>query len=123
MLNEALLRLEAEGVHVVRRSRMVPTAPQYVVDQPEFLNIAVEVETEHFVTELLRRTQAVEKAMGRVKLRDKGPRNIDIDILLFDELTLRSPKLNIPHLHMYERPFVLIPLAEIAPHLVPAGLK
>lgn len=90
-----------------------------MLDQPKFLNMVIEARTAHFATELLRRTQRVERAMGRVKKIDKGPRNIDIDILYFGALTLRTPRLTIPHPGIAERPFVLIPLAEIAPHLVP----
>jgi 2-amino-4-hydroxy-6-hydroxymethyldihydropteridine diphosphokinase len=117
LLHEAIRRLADEGVETVRRSSILETEPAYVLDQPKFLNMVVEARTAHFVTELLRRTQRVERAMGRVKKIDKGPRNIDIDILYFDALTLRTPRLTIPHPGIAERPFVLIPLAEIAPHL------
>ncbi len=117
LLNEAIRRLAEEGVETVRRSSILETEPAYVLDQPKFLNMVVEARTAHFATELLRRTQRVERAMGRVKTIDKGPRKIDIDILYFDGLTLRTPRLTIPHPGIAERPFVLIPLAEIAPHL------
>jgi 2-amino-4-hydroxy-6-hydroxymethyldihydropteridine diphosphokinase len=123
LLNEAIDRLAAEGVETVRRSSIIETAPAYVLDQPHFLNMVIEARTNHFATELLRRTQGVERAMGRRKILDKGPRNIDIDILYYNALTLSTPHLTIPHPLIHERPFVLIPLAEIAPHLVPGGLK
>ena len=105
--------LAAEGVRTVRRSSIIETAPAYVLDQPHFLNMVIEARTAHFATELLKRTQRVEKALGRVKTIDKGPRNIDIDILYFDDLRLQTPHLTIPHPLIHERPFVLIPLREL----------
>ena len=113
LLNEAIARLLKEGVETVRRSGIIETAPAYVLDQPRFLNMVIEARTEHFAFELLNRTQRVERAMGRRKTIDKGPRNIDIDILYFDALILKTPHLTIPHPLIHERPFVLIPLAEL----------
>lgn len=75
--------------------------------------MVIEVRTPLFVTALLKVTQSVERAMGRVKIIDKGPRNIDIDIVSFGDLRLQSPRLTVPHPFMHERPFVLVPLAEI----------
>lgn len=123
LLEEALVRLAHNGVETVRRSSIIETAPAYVLDQPHFLNMVVEARTEHSPFELLRRTQSVERAMGRVKIVDKGPRNIDIDILHFGDVAIRSPKLTLPHPLIHERPFVLIPLGEIAPHLVRHSIK
>ena len=113
LLNEAIERLRAEQIETVRRSTIIETAPAYVLDQPHFLNMVIEAQTEHFAFELLNRTQKVESEMGRQKTIDKGPRNIDIDILYFDELTLQTPHLTLPHPLIHERPFVLIPLAEL----------
>ena len=113
LLNEAIERLAKEGIETVRRSSIIETAPAYVLDQPHFLNMVIEARTEHYAFELLQRTQQVERDMGRKKTIDKGPRNIDIDILYFDSLILKSPDLTIPHPHIHERPFVLIPLAEL----------
>jgi len=113
LLNEAIERLAKEGIETVRRSSIIETAPAYVLDQPHFLNMVIEARTEHYAFELLQRTQQVERDMGRKKIIDKGPRNIDIDILYFDSLILKSPDLTIPHPHIQERPFVLIPLAEL----------
>jgi 2-amino-4-hydroxy-6-hydroxymethyldihydropteridine diphosphokinase len=115
LLNEAIERLAKEGVETVRRSSIIETAPAYVLDQPHFLNMVIEGRTEHFAFELLNRTQEVERAMGRRKVVDKGPRNIDIDILYFNDLILKTPDLTIPHPLMHERPFVLIPLRELKP--------
>ena len=113
LLNEAIKRLLKEGVETIRRSGIIETAPAYVLDQPHFLNMVIEARTEHFAFELLNRTQRVERAMGRQKTIDKGPRNIDIDILYFGALILTTPHLTIPHPLIHERPFVLIPLAEL----------
>ena len=116
LLNEAIDRLAKEGVETLRRSSIIETAPAYVLDQPHFLNMVIEAQTEHSAFELLQRTQKVEREMGRKKIIDKGPRNIDIDILYFGSLTLKSPDLTIPHPHIHERPFVLIPLGELKRH-------
>lgn len=113
LLNEAILRLEAEQVYTIRRSTIIETAPAYVLDQPRFLNMVIEARTPHFVFELLIRTQKVEREMGRRKIIDKGPRNIDIDILYFGNLRLHTPHLTVPHPLIHERPFVLVPLAEL----------
>ena len=113
LLIEAIVRLSKEGVETVRRSGIIETAPAYVLDQPDFLNMVIEARTEHFAFELLNRTQRVERAMGRQKTIGKGPRNIDIDILYFGGLILTTPHLTIPHPLIHERPFVLIPLAEL----------
>ena len=113
LLNEAIERLRAEQIETTRRSSIIETAPAYVLDQPPFLNMVIEAQTEHFAFELLNRIQKVETEMGRLKTIDKGPRNIDIDILYFDELTLQTPHLTLPHPLIHERPFVLIPLAEL----------
>ena len=113
LLNEAIERLRVEQIETVRRSTIIETAPAYVLDQPPFLNMVIEAQTEQFAFELLNRIQKVETEMGRLKTIDKGPRNIDIDILYFDELTLQTPHLTLPHPLIHERPFVLIPLAEL----------
>ncbi|MSV31564.1 MAG: 2-amino-4-hydroxy-6-hydroxymethyldihydropteridine diphosphokinase [Bryobacterales bacterium] len=119
LLNEAIERLRVEQIETVRRSTIIETAAAYVLDQPHFLNMVIEAQTEHFAFELLNRIQKVETEMGRQKTIDKGPRNIDIDILHFDELTLQTPHLTLPHPLIHERPFVLIPLAELRTGLYP----
>lgn len=85
-----------------------------------FLNQVIRGSTELTPQELLKSLKGIEESMGRVKSRRFGPRKIDLDILLFDDLELTSPDLVIPHIRMIERAFVLIPLAEIAPRqLIP----
>jgi 2-amino-4-hydroxy-6-hydroxymethyldihydropteridine diphosphokinase len=116
-LLEALERLEAAGIHILRRSSIYETEPQDLPDQPWFLNIVVEVETELFPRLLLARAQAIELGMGRRRELSKGPRPIDIDILLFGNFVIGTRELQVPHARMSERRFVLEPLAELAPDL------
>jgi len=112
-----LERLEAAGIHILRRSSIYETEPQDLLDQPWFLNIVVEVETELFPRLLLARAQAIEIGMGRRRDLPKGPRPIDIDILLFGSFVIGSRELEVPHPRMRDRRFVLEPLAELAPGL------
>jgi 2-amino-4-hydroxy-6-hydroxymethyldihydropteridine diphosphokinase len=91
------------------------TEPVEFTDQAWFLNCAVALETIESPEELLTSILHIEKEMGRQRVQKKGPRNIDIDILLLGDIILDSPSLTIPHPAMHERRFVLQPLAEIAP--------
>lgn len=91
-------------------------------DQPNFINRVVSLETQLFPEPLLDCLQAIENAQGRVRLQHWGPRVIDLDILLYGEQIIASPRLTIPHAGLKERAFVLYPLAEIAPDLIlPSG--
>ena len=116
-LLSALERLEAAGIHVLRRSWIYETEPQDFHDQPWFLNLVVEVETELFPRLLLARLQAIELGMGRKRGIPKGPRPIDIDILLCGDFVIDTRELKVPHPRMSDRRFVLEPLAELAPDL------
>lgn len=107
------LRAEA-GVTVLRESRVYETAPVGDTDQGPFLNMAVAVETTLAPFDLLDRTQAIERALGRVPTRRWGPRIIDVDIVLWGEVTLGTARLTLPHLEFRNRAFVLVPLREIA---------
>ncbi len=118
-LRRALLHLE-KILQINDRSSVYETPPWGVTDQPMFLNQVIRGSTELTPQELLKSLKGIEESMGRVKSRRFGPRKIDLDILLFDDLELTSPDLVIPHIRMIERAFVLIPLAEIAPRqLIP----
>ena len=117
-LNDALERLEAAGVRTVRRSSIHETEPQDFRDQPWFLNMAVEVETDLAPLALLGTIQKIEAEMGRQRSIPKGPRTIDIDILFYANLVIATPELEIPHPRLTERRFVLDPLSEIAPDLM-----
>jgi 2-amino-4-hydroxy-6-hydroxymethyldihydropteridine diphosphokinase len=114
-IREALRRIEATGISVVRRSSLYETEPRDVLDQPWFLNAAVEATTELFPLQLLACIRNIEREMGRRRITPKGPRNIDIDILFYGRSVIRTPELETPHPRMMERAFVLEPLAEIAP--------
>ena len=116
-LNEALQRLETAGAHVVRQSSIHETEPQDFGEQPWFLNMAVEVETDLTPMELLAVIQKIETEMGRQRTIPKGPRTIDLDILFYENLILKTPELEIPHPRLTQRLFVLDPLTEIAPDL------
>ena len=101
---------------VTRESLMYETEPMEFTEQPEFLNCAAELETALSAEALLAGILAIERAMGRDRTAQlaKGPRVIDIDILLFGNAVVNSPELAIPHPAMHLRRFVLEPLAEIA---------
>jgi 2-amino-4-hydroxy-6-hydroxymethyldihydropteridine diphosphokinase len=91
-------------------------------DQPDYINRVVAVKTTLTAEQLLDCLQAIEKAQGRVRSLHWGPRVIDLDILLFDNEIISTPRLTVPHAGLTQRAFFLYPLAEIAPHLVlPSG--
>lgn len=96
-------------------SSFYETEPVGVTRQPWFLNCAAALETELMPQQLLARILAIEKAMGRRRTKTKGPRTIDIDIVLFGRSVIETASLTIPHSAMHQRRFVLAPLAEIAP--------
>jgi 2-amino-4-hydroxy-6-hydroxymethyldihydropteridine diphosphokinase len=113
-LREAIRRLNETG-RVVSVSSFYETEPVEITDQPWFLNCAVAVETEKTPQALMAAILAIEKEMGRKRVQKKGPRTIDLDILLFGNEVIESSNLIIPHPAMHQRRFVLEPLAEIAP--------
>ncbi len=104
-------------VRVERVSSVYDTAPLLVADQPRFHNIACMGQTWLEPLALLHALKRIEARLGRVPGPRYGPRALDIDILFYDDLILRTPELTIPHEHIAERAFVLLPLAEIAPGL------
>jgi len=115
-LNDAVRRLgEIEGVRVAAVSSFHETEPVGGPPQPTFLNAAAELDTDLAPEDLLRRMLAVESDMGRVRDVRWGPRVIDLDLLLYEDLVMDTPDLQIPHPRMQERRFVMVPLAEIAP--------
>lgn len=116
-LRRALLLLTQQGVEVVRVSSFLSTEPYGVTDQPQFLNAVACVRTSLAPLALLDVLLATELAMGRVRLRHWGERNIDLDLLLYEDVVLDTPRLHLPHSDMQNRDFVLLPLAEIAPEL------
>jgi len=116
-LSAARDHLASVDLTITRASAIYETEPRDLVQQPWFLNQVIEVETSLFPRQLLARAQKIERDMGRKRIQPKGPRVIDIDILLFGEAVIHTPDLEIPHPRMLERRFVLDPLAELAPDL------
>lgn len=100
---------------ITKQSRLYRTAPWGVLDQPEFVNAVIQLETDLSPRQLLERTQDIEKQMGRETTYKWGPRLIDLDILTYDDMQVNEPDLTIPHPYMKERSFVMIPLQEIDP--------
>ena len=117
-LRKALELLEERGGEVVKTSSFICTEPYGVTDQPQFLNGVCEVRTSLEPLELLHTLLDIEQEMGRVRLRHWGERNIDLDLLLYEDVVLDTEELKLPHPDMQNRDFVLLPLAEIAPKLV-----
>jgi len=115
LLRNALKLLAAEGVRVRKVSSFYKTEPVEFLAQPWFVNCAALVETTLTPRQLLRKIKSAERALGRRRGKPKGPRLIDIDILLYENVVVRSSGLAIPHPSMSERRFVLVPLREIAP--------
>ena len=110
----ALSYMEQSGLKVLAVSSLLETEPYGVTDQPFFINAAVKIETELAAHDLLRLLLAIELKMGRVRKRHWGERNIDLDLLLYDNLVIKDKDLILPHPDMQNRLFVLSPLAEIA---------
>ena len=117
-LQEAITRLEQAGIKIERTSTFLETEPYGVTDQPAFVNAVIAVATELEPLELLRKLLAIELEMGRVRKRHWGERNIDLDLLLYEDVVMTSKELTLPHPDMQNRAFVLVPLAEIAPEVV-----
>jgi 2-amino-4-hydroxy-6-hydroxymethyldihydropteridine diphosphokinase len=116
-LRVAIAALRDAGVRLKKVSSFYETEPVDYLEQAWFLNCAVEGETNVPADELLRALRGIETRMGSKKLIAKGPRLIDIDILLYGSETIDTPELQVPHPRMHLRRFVLVPLAEIAPKL------
>lgn len=117
-IERALDALVATGLEIRRVSSFYRTEPVEFRQQPWFINCVAEVETELLPLQLLKAVQKVERDLGRRRSINKGPRKIDIDILLYENVVVRSAALTIPHERMAERRFVLVPLRELE-----AGLR
>lgn len=114
----AISLLEENGLKITKRSAMHETTPWGVRDQPKFINMAIEAETDISPLELLSLIKKIEGDMGRQPAIKWGPRVIDIDILLYGDMLLCEADLTIPHPLMQEREFVLRALSEIAPDIM-----
>ena len=114
-----------EAVRLLARSSDYRTPPWGVTEQPPFINAVIEVATSLEPHALFLRAVAIERALGRRrhKVQRWGPRTIDIDILAYDDVVIHDPDLTLPHPRMFERGFVLMPLAEIASDRIIAGIR
>jgi len=120
---KAIDLLTKNNIKVLKRSSMIETEPWGIKEQPKFINMAVEIETGKTPHELLTVLKNIEITLGRKKDIRWGPRVIDLDILLYNDLILKTPELEIPHPGIQERDFVLKPLSEIAPNKIHPVLK
>jgi 2-amino-4-hydroxy-6-hydroxymethyldihydropteridine diphosphokinase len=116
-LRAAIAALPSSGVQIKNISSIYETAPVDLLEQPWFLNCVVEGETTMPPAALLKKLRELERQMGSKKLVPRGPRLIDLDILVYGQQMIDSPELQVPHPRMTLRRFVLAPLAEIAPDL------
>jgi len=110
-----------EGVKLVAQSSFYRSAP---IDSsgPDYVNAVVQLQTNLIAPELLAQLQTIEQGAGRERPYRNAPRTLDLDLLLFGDASIQSPSLTVPHPRMWQRAFVLLPLAEIAPALVSAAL-
>ena len=125
-LNEAIaLFADGKDVQLIARSSDYRTPPWGVTDQPPFINAAIEVATGLPPRPLLERAQAVERIFGRHRENEQhwGPRTLDIDLIAYGDLILNEPDLVLPHPRLFERAFVLVPLAEIVPNRQIGGTR
>jgi len=119
----AISRIREAGVSVLARSALTETKPWGVTEQPDFLNMVIEIETHLKPHDLLALLKNVERTLGRTDTYRWGPRVIDLDILLYDDVVMKTADLEIPHPRISEREFVLHSLAEIAPGIIHPVLK
>jgi 2-amino-4-hydroxy-6-hydroxymethyldihydropteridine diphosphokinase len=120
-LAEARRLIEEAGAHILRASSVIETEPWGVSEQPRFLNQVLEVEWPGPARDLLTAMQNVLHQVGRTPTYRWGPREIDVDILLFGDQRIDEPDLQVPHPRMWERDFVLRPLAELRPDILEKG--
>jgi 2-amino-4-hydroxy-6-hydroxymethyldihydropteridine diphosphokinase len=116
---------DGSDVRLIARSSDYRTPPWGDENQAPFVNLCIEVETSLTPRALLARAQQIERSLGRVRAKDRrwGPRTADLDILAYDDVSLDEPDLKLPHPRLFERAFVLVPLAEIAPDRVIGGVR
>ncbi|MBU3826013.1 MAG: 2-amino-4-hydroxy-6-hydroxymethyldihydropteridine diphosphokinase [Candidatus Anaerobiospirillum merdipullorum] len=114
LLTTAVHQLRTLG-HVLKVSALYRTKPVGLVEQPDFLNLALSLETTLSPLDLLHGLQGIENAAGRKRIIHWGPRTLDLDLIAYQDLKLASPELSLPHPRATERAFVLVPLNEIVP--------
>jgi 2-amino-4-hydroxy-6-hydroxymethyldihydropteridine diphosphokinase len=116
---------DEKSVWLERRSSNYRTPPWGVTEQPPFVNAVIAATTTLSPRDLLGRMREVEWHLGRNRAFEQrwGPRTLDLDLLAYDDVTLDTPELTLPHPRMFERAFVLVPLAEIAPDRIISGIR
>lgn len=115
---QAAIQALPPAVHVLRQSAIYETTPWGYLDQPDFLNMVVQAETDLPPGELMATLKDLESRLGRQATFKNGPRVIDLDLLFYNDLVLENDKLTIPHAGLAERAFVLVPLADLAPEFI-----
>lgn len=121
-LEKAVTALSSPVLKIEATSRIYETEPWGLLDQPLYWNLVIKIETSLEPLELLHVCQEIERQLGRERKQHWGPRTIDIDVLIYDNIVSDSEELILPHPYLEERAFVLVPLREIAPELVlPSG--
>lgn len=118
-LVNAVDELSKNGIKILKKSKIYKTKPWGKKDQPDFLNMAVEVETSLTPEKLLQTIKDIEKKLKREETEKWGPRIVDIDILFYGNRIVNEPELKIPHPYFFERNFAIIPMADIAPDFIP----
>lgn len=108
---------DSPGIALVKQSSLYLTAPVGYDHQPDFINAVVEVKTDLTPLTLLHRLFEIENAQGRERSFANAPRVLDLDLLMYDNLSMHTEELNLPHPRMHERGFVMLPFAEIAPEV------
>ena len=116
-IQKALFELGQNGITIQKTAQIIETEPVGGPPQSKFLNTVIKASTELSVENLFKTVKSIEKKLGRRPTVKNGPRIIDIDILLYNELKIKTPHLTIPHPLMFTRDFVLRPLKEIAPEI------
>ncbi len=125
-IDRAIARLcDGKAVRLLARSSDYETPPWGITDQPAFVNCVISVDTSVTPQELLKRAHIVEAALGRDRAKEThwGPRTIDIDLLTYADIKLDTPELTLPHPRLFERAFMLLPLADLGPDRVIAGRR
>lgn len=117
-MRKAVIHLKQTGINILKTSSVIETDPVGGPPQGKFLNAALRAETTLSPADLLAHLKSIEKKLGREQTEKNGPRPIDIDILLYDNISIKNPTLTIPHPRMFEREFVMRPLLEIEPQII-----
>jgi 2-amino-4-hydroxy-6-hydroxymethyldihydropteridine diphosphokinase len=125
-IDRAIERLcDGKTIRLLARSSDYETPPWGVTDQPAFVNCVISVDTALIPQELLKRAQIIEVSLGRDRAKETrwGPRTIDIDLLTYADIALDTPELTLPHPRLFERAFMLLPLADLGPDRVISGRR